>query len=57
MEAGQNLVAQTDLLARGLEPGEVNPFLRNLAALPDMLLVPQTTRTLRPRRASGETNE
>lgn len=57
MEAGQNLVAQTDLLARGLEPGEVNPFLRNLAALPDMLLVPQTTRTLRPRRASGENNE
>lgn len=57
MEAGQSLMAQTDLLARGLEPGAVNPFLRNLSALPDTLLVPQTTRTLRPRRASGENNE
>ncbi|MBP8002593.1 MAG: hypothetical protein KA314_19320 [Chloroflexi bacterium] len=57
LEAGRSLVAQTDLLARGLEPGDVNPFLRNLAALPANLLVPQTTRTLRPRRASGENNE
>ena len=57
LEAGQSRVAQTDLLARGLEAGEVNPFLRNLSALPDTLLVPQTTRTLRPRRASGENNE
>lgn len=57
MEAGQSLVAQTDLLARGLEPGEVNPFLRNLSSLPSTLLVPQTTRTLRPRRVDGENNE
>ena len=59
LEAGQSRVAQTDLLARGLEPGEVNPFLRNLSALPAQLLVPQTTRTLRPRRVSGsgENNE
>ena len=57
LEAGQSLVAQNDLLARGLEPGEVNPFLRNLAALPAHLLVPQTTRTLRPRRANGENIE
>ncbi|MBK9054729.1 MAG: hypothetical protein IPL78_28630, partial [Chloroflexi bacterium] len=57
VEAGQSLVAQTDLLARGLEPGDVNPFLRNLSALPPKLLVPQTTRALRPRRASGENNE
>ena len=57
LEAGQSLVAQTDLLARGLEPGEVNPFLHNLAALPANLLVPQTTRTLRPRRVNGENNE
>ena len=57
VEAGQSLVAQTDLLARGLEPGDVNPFLRNLSALPPKLLVPQTTRALRPRRANGENNE
>ena len=57
LEAGQSLVAQTDLLARGLEPGDVNPFLRNLSALPANLLVPQTTRNLRPRRANGENNE
>jgi hypothetical protein len=57
LEAGQSRVAQTDLLARGLEPGAVNPFLRNLSALPDTLLVPQTTRTLRPRRAIGEENQ
>jgi len=57
LSAGRHTMAQTDLLARGLEPGDVNPFLRNLSALPPKLLVPQTTRALRPRRASGENNE
>ncbi len=57
LSAGRHTMAQTDLLARGLEPGDVNPFLRNLSALPPKLLVPQTTRALRPRRVNGENNE
>lgn len=57
LQTGQHELARNELLARGLDEGEINPFLRNLGALPSRLLVPQTTRHLRPHQVTGEENQ